>query len=80
MTYRINAEGLAQIATFLRNNHRKGDFTISQLNAWAADAEFQLDEGNPATIEIPARHSVTGHTQTFTVSANGINFTPDETN
>lgn len=80
MAYRINAEGLAQIEKFLGTYHKKQTFTAPQLRAWAADAEFQLDEGNPATIEIRGWDSVTGHTQTFTVSANGINFTPDETN
>ena len=42
------------------------------LRAWAADAEFSLAEGNGAAIELAARDSVHGRTQTFEISAAGL--------
>ena len=70
----INAEGLKEIRAFLSENHKKGDsFTDSMIRAWAADAEFQLAEGNPASIEIKSSDSVRGYTQEFTVSDAGMN-------
>jgi hypothetical protein len=70
----INAAGRAEIAAFLAENHKKGGthFTDSMLHAWAADAEFQMSEGNTPTIEIRSFDSVSGHTETFTVSDAGI--------
>lgn len=70
----VNAAGLAEIHAFLADNHKLGGdhFEADMLHAWAAQAEFQLGEGNPASIEIPARDSVHGRTQEFTVSAAGI--------
>lgn len=71
----INETGIKQIAAFLRINHKNGKY-ISQnadmLSAWASDAEFSFGEGNDAWIEIKARDSVLGCTQTFTVSADGV--------
>lgn len=70
----INAAGLAEIAGFLADHHKKGGahFTSEMLNAWAADAEFQMAEGNSPTIEVRSWDTVSGHTETFTVSAAGI--------
>jgi len=42
------------------------------LLAWAADAEFQLSDGNPATIEIKSSDSIHGHTQEFNISDCGF--------
>ena len=71
-TYTVNEQGLNEIKEFLAANHVNGDFPRSDLVAWAADAELQLGEGNPATIEIPARNSVHGRTQEFTISDAGL--------
>lgn len=69
----INEVGLKEIAEFLRANHKKGaDFNRDNLIAWAADAEFQLGEGNDACIEIRSFDSIHGRTQTFTISEAGI--------
>ena len=70
----VNAAGLKEIHAFLAENHKLGGdhFTPSMLRAWAADAEFQLEEGNPATIEIKSWDSVHGHTQEFTISEAGL--------
>ncbi len=70
----INAAGLAEIAAFLAANHKLGDghFTSDMLRAWAADAEFQMGEGNTPSIEIKSHDSVSGHTEEFTVSPAGI--------
>jgi hypothetical protein len=73
-TLTINENGLAQIRQFLKTHHKRGDiFDLVMLGAWASDAEFQLIEGNGATIEIRQWDSISGHTETFTVSPVGIN-------
>lgn len=70
----INAAGIAEIGAFLAERHVKGTdhFTADMLRAWAADAEFQLAEGNSASIEVNSRDSVSGHAEVFTVSDAGI--------
>lgn len=70
----VNAAGLAEIASFLAGNHKLGGehFTPDMLRAWAADAEFSLAEGNGAVIELAARDSLHGVTQTFEISAAGL--------
>ena len=70
----INELGLCEIDGFLTDNHRLGarGFDRSMLDAWARDAEFSMSEGNPPTIEIQARDSVHGVTQTYTISDAGI--------
>lgn len=80
MTKTINAAGIAEIHEFLAANHRLGGdhFTDSMLRAWAADAEFQLAEGNPPRIEIHSADSVHGHTQEYTVSDAGVDSVEDE--
>ncbi len=74
LTYTVNATGLAEIKEFLADNHKLGGdhFTSDMLRAWAADAEFSLAEGNGAAIELSARDSVNGRTQTFEISAAGL--------
>jgi hypothetical protein len=42
------------------------------LRAWAADAEFQLAEGNDSFIEIWSFDTISGHTETFSISDAGI--------
>jgi hypothetical protein len=73
-TYTVNEQGLNEIKEFLADNHKKGGdhFDRGMLLAWAAEAEFQLSEGNPATIEINARDSIHGCTQEFTISDAGL--------
>ena len=69
----INAHGLHEIKTFLAENHKNGaNFTDAMIRAWADDAEFQLSEGNSASIEIRAWDSIHGRTQEFTVSDEGV--------
>ena len=71
----INENGLAQIAQFLSDNIAR-EFTLENdraaLHAWAADAEYQMGEGNPACIEISAVASIHGRAQEFEISAEGI--------
>jgi hypothetical protein len=70
----VNDAGLAEIHSFLAEHHKLGGdhFTPDMLRAWANDAEFQLAEGNRASIEIRSLDSVSGHTENFTVSDAGI--------
>ena len=70
----INAAGLAEIHAFLAAHHKLGGdhFTADMIAAWAADAERQLGEGNPASIEIKSWDTISGHTETYTVSDAGI--------
>lgn len=79
-TYTVNEAGMREIAEFLGENHKhavhSGEganyWTDSMLRAWAADAEFQAGEGNPAMIEVRGMHSVSGTPVTFTVSDAGL--------
>ena len=72
----VNEKGLSEIKGFLADNHKKdGDhFTPEMLRSWAADAEFQLGEGNPAMIEIRAWDAISGHAETFTISDAGLDY------
>lgn len=75
----VNERGLAEIKDFLSANHRKGDnFSVEMLRAWAADAEFQLGEGNPATIELRPVDSVHGRTLEYTISPAGLDVDASE--
>ena len=73
-TYTVNEFGINEIKQFLADNHKLGGehFNQSMLRAWAADAEFQLSEGNSASIEIKSWDSVHGYTQQYTISAKGL--------
>lgn len=48
------------------------NFTQDMLLAWAAEAEFQLAEGNPASIEIKSWDSVHGYVQQYEISDAGL--------
>ena len=74
LTRTVNATGLAEIQEFLADSHKLGGdhFTSDMLRAWAADAEFSLAEGNGAAIEISSRDSVSGRTETYTISDAGL--------
>ena len=71
----VNENGLAQIAKFLSENTSQ-QFTLKSdraaLYAWAADAEFQMGDGNPLCIEISPIASIHGRAQEFEISADGI--------
>ena len=70
----INDLGLNEIKEFLAKNHKKGDvFDREMLLAWAAEAEFQLSEGNPAVIEIRAWDTLSGRTEEYRISDHGVN-------
>ena len=71
----VNESGLAEIAAFLRENHKDGERIANDrscLIAWAAEAERGLDNGNSAQIEIRSWDAVSGHTVTFEVSEAGL--------
>lgn len=72
--YSVNDSGLNEIAEFLGREHRLGrdHFASSMLRAWADDAEFQLSEGNPASIEIRACDARGGATIEYTISPAGL--------
>lgn len=73
--YSVNDKGLAEIKAFLAEKHKLGGdhFTPAMLRAWAEEAEIQLDQGNPASIEIRFFDSVSGHTEDYTISEAGLN-------
>lgn len=74
----VNENGLKEIRNFLKEYHKQGEnFTDSMINAWAAEAEASLGQGNPPMIEIPSFDSVTGHTELFTVSEAGLSVDED---
>jgi len=72
----INQQGYGEILDFLRKNHRfcqdNDFFDKKMLDAWATDAEFQLAEGNPPTIEIPAHYAVCGRAIELRISDEGV--------
>ncbi len=70
----VNQTGLDKIAEFLGTYHRLGrdHFSDDMLRAWADDAEFQLSEGNGASIEVKSWDAISGHTETFSISDAGI--------
>ena len=72
----VNEAGLNEIKKFLAANHKKGGdhFTREMLQAWAADAEFSLTEGNGASIEIRSWDSSNNRAETFTVSPEGLEY------
>ena len=74
IVYSINKDGLNEIKAFLAENHKLGGehFSRDMLQSWASDAEFQLGEGNPATITISSWDSIHGRTQELTVSSAGL--------
>ena len=68
----VNEQGIKEIENFLAFHHKKGHH--QDAKAWATDAEFQLSEGNPASIEIKSWASQSGHTETFNVSPGGVSW------
>lgn len=72
--YTVNERGLNEIKEFLAANHKKGGdhFTRDMLQSWGADVEFQLSEGNEATIEIRAHNCIHGYTMEYRISDAGL--------
>lgn len=77
-TFTVNDIGLAEIREFLAANHKKEGFTDDMIRAWAADAEFQLGEGNPASIEIKSWDCIHGRTVEYTISDDGLDAREEE--
>jgi hypothetical protein len=72
-TYSVNKKGEEEIRGFLINNDKQGKFFEGlDMSAWVAEAEFQLSEGNPASIEIKAHDHIMGYVEDFTVSREGL--------
>lgn len=79
--YSINATGIAEIADFLRREHRLGrsrSFTLPELRLWAEDAESRLDSGRPATIELESYEARRGLAVSYPISSAGIDATEVE--
>lgn len=72
--YTVNKAGTQEIRQFLADKHKLGGdhFDESMIHAWAADAEFQLGEGNPASIEIRSFDSISGRTENYTITDAGL--------
>lgn len=72
--YHVNETGLNEIKEFLAANNKKGGdhFNREMLKAWATEAEFQLSEGNPPTIEIRSFDSLSGATSEYCISEEGL--------
>jgi len=70
----INSQGIEEIYNFLiqRSKIDQDQLTHSMLQAWAQDAEFQLNDGNPPCIELKSWQSVSGKTEEFTISSAGV--------
>ena len=72
--YTVNDKGLTEIHEYLAANHKLGGdhFDRDMLCAWAEQAEYQLSEGNSATIELKSSETISGHTECFTISDDGL--------
>lgn len=73
--YTVNANGITQIAEFLKKYHKTGALLSEvkdSLNAYAADVEFSLNEGNDASFEISASNSVNKWTELCTITPDGL--------
>lgn len=71
--YTINETGIREIESFLlKTTHNPHGLSEDLLQAWASAAEFQLGEGNGASIEVSSFFSKSGRTETYTISDAGI--------
>jgi hypothetical protein len=75
MQYLINETGRQEIRDILLKNHLElTDYNLDEkmLDAWCRDAEFQLENGNSATIELKSWDNLSGKTQEFEISLRGV--------
>lgn len=63
----INEKGLAAIAKWLAEKHKRPKDVVFRVNMWAEEAEQSMLNGNPPLIEIRAWDAVSGHTECFRV-------------
>ena len=72
----VGEKGIQEIKEFLDMYHVKGPdyFTPDMLIAWANEAEFQLGEGNPASIELKARECNLGRTLEYYITDEGLDY------
>ena len=71
--YTINETGIREIESFLlKTTHNPHGLSEDMLQAWASAAEFQLGEGNGASIKVSSFFSKSGRTETYTISDAGI--------
>ena len=71
---KLNEKGLTEVQACLAANHTLAGDRVSRemLNAWARDAEFHLRECSMTPIEIQFCYSVSGHTENYVISADGL--------
>jgi hypothetical protein len=70
-TYTINQVGLETIKKVLQDCHKMGFWSLSQLFAYAQDAEQSANTGDSvAVFEIVARHAINGFTQAYYLDLN----------
>lgn len=76
----INANGLAQIKVWLQSQSKGDGWSDENTAAWAEDAEQAMANGNPPIIELKSWQTISGATETFTVSPDGVDnrMTEDE--
>lgn len=70
----INETGREEIRGFLQQYHIDSSINWDDdlLKSWAKEAEFQLREGKPPTIELFWFYSVTDATISLTISDAGV--------
>lgn len=69
----LNENGEAQVRDFILAHRKNIDYLMhSERLAYSNDVDFQLAEGNPPTVEIPALYSRSGVPVTYTVTAEGV--------
>lgn len=76
----INARGREYLRRWIEstraNDGRKPVYLSDDvaISYWCADAEQSLAAGNGAIVEMPARGTLSGRTETYTIPADGIDW------
>jgi hypothetical protein len=77
-TARVNARGLEYIKAWITATAGNDDAGPLQntdaraLDAWACEAEESMNNGNPPLIEMNAIATASGHTETFSIPSDGV--------
>ena len=73
---KVNEQGMLHLKAWVQATGQPGKLLLnaSALNAWAADAELGMGNGNPPLVEMPFYWSKSGRPQEFIIPADGIDW------
>jgi len=67
---RVSEKGWRLIQEWIKATHNADhpfSYDSRACEAWCNEAEEQMAQGNPPTVEMPSNATASGHTETFTV-------------